>query len=404
MRSIGTLLLGGLLLAVFTDSAAAQISDGVIKIGVLSNQSTVGADASGIAAATAARLAVEDFGGAIKGVPIEVIDEDFAEKADTAALIARRWFDTEKVDVIADMPVSSAALAVQEITRKAKKALLVGGAVTADLTGKACSPFTTHWTDNSRSLTSAVVQGVTEKPGETWFFMSVDYALGASLQRDASAEIERLGGKVVGAVRYPLGSPDLASFLLQAQASQARFIGLGSIGKDTINAIKEAQEFHIQESGQQLTAFLVFIADIHGLGLAAAQGLNVASGFYWDQNEQTRKFAQRMFARHQKMPTKEQAAVYASVRHYLKAVEAAGSDDGRAVNRKMREIPVDYFGQTTTIRPDGRVLYDLTLYKVKSPSASKYPWDYYQPIRVIPKENAFGSAESSICKAENLEP
>ena len=404
MRSIGTLLLGGLLLAVFTDSAAAQISDGVIKIGVLSNQSTVGADASGIAAATAARLAVEDFGGAVKGVPIEVIDEDFAEKADTAALIARRWFDTEKVDVIADMPVSSAALAVQEITRKAKKALLVGGAVTADLTGKACSPFTTHWTDNSRSLTSAVVQGVTEKPGETWFFMSVDYALGASLQRDASAEIERVGGKVVGAVRYPLGSPDLASFLLQAQASQARFIGLGSIGKDTINAIKEAQEFHIQELGQQLTAFLVFIADIHGLGLAAAQGLNVASGFYWDQNEQTRKFAQRMFARHQKMPTKEQAAVYASVRHYLKAVEAAGTDDGRAVNRKMREIPVDYFGQTTTIRPDGRVLYDLTLYKVKSPSASKYPWDYYQPIRVIPKENAFGSAESSICKAENLEP
>ena len=404
MRSIGTLLLGGLLLAVFTDSAAAQISDGVIKIGVLSNQSTVGADASGIAAATAARLAVEDFGGAVKGVPIEVIDEDFAEKADTAALIARRWFDTEKVDVIADMPVSSAALAVQEITRKAKKALLVGGAVTADLTGKACSPFTTHWTDNSRSLTSAVVQGVTEKPGETWFFMSVDYALGASLQRDASAEIERVGGKVVGAVRYPLGSPDLASFLLQAQASQAHFIGLGSIGKDTINAIKEAQEFHIQESGQQLTAFLVFIADIHGLGLAAAQGLNVASGFYWDQNEQTRKFAQRMFARHQKMPTKEQAAVYASVRHYLKAVEAAGTDDGRAVNRKMREIPVDYFGQTTTIRPDGRVLYDLTLYKVKSPSASKYPWDYYQPIRVIPKENAFGSAESSICKAENLEP
>ena len=260
MRSIGTLLLGGLLLAVFTDSAAAQISDGVIKIGVLSNQSTVGADASGIAAATAARLAVEDFGGAVKGVPIEVIDEDFAEKADTAALIARRWFDTEKVDVIADMPVSSAALAVQEITRKAKKALLVGGAVTADLTGKACSPFTTHWTDNSRSLTSAVVQGVTEKPGETWFFMSVDYALGASLQRDASAEIERVGGKVVGAVRYPLGSPDLASFLLQAQASQARFIGLGSIGKDTINAIKEAQEFHLQESGQQLTAFLVFIS------------------------------------------------------------------------------------------------------------------------------------------------
>jgi branched-chain amino acid transport system substrate-binding protein len=404
MRSVVTLTVSSFLLAGFINNASAQISDGVIKIGVLSNQSTVGADASGVAAATAARLAVEDFGGAIKGVPIQVIDEDFAEKPDTAALIARRWFDTEKVDVIADMPVSSAALAVQEIARNAKKTLLVGGAVTADLTGKACSPFTTHWTDNSRSLTSAVVQGVTEKPGETWFFMSVDYALGASLQRDATAEIERLGGKIVGGVRYPLGSPDLASFLLQAQASQAHFIGLASIGKDTIHAVKEAQEFRIQESGQQLAAFLVFISDIHGLGLAAAQGLNVASGFYWDQNEQTRKFAQRMFARHQKMPTKEQAAVYASVRHYLKAVEATGTDDGRVINRKMREMPVDYFGQTGSIRPDGRVLYDLTLYKVKSPSASKYPWDYYQPVRVIPKESAFGGATASACKPENLEP
>jgi branched-chain amino acid transport system substrate-binding protein len=404
MRSVVTLTVSSFLLAGFINNASAQISDGVIKIGVLSNQSTVGADASGVAAATAARLAVEDFGGAIKGAPIQVIDEDFAEKPDIAALIARRWFDTEKVDVIADMPVSSAALAVQEIARNAKKTLLVGGAVTADLTGKACSPFTTHWTDNSRSLTSAVVQGVTEKPGETWFFMSVDYALGASLQRDATAEIERLGGKIVGGVRYPLGSPDLASFLLQAQASQAHFIGLASIGKDTIHAVKEAQEFRIQESGQQLAAFLVFISDIHGLGLAAAQGLNVASGFYWDQNEQTREFAQRMFARHQKMPTKEQAAVYASVRHYLKAVEATGTDDGRVINRKMREMPVDYFGQTGSIRPDGRVLYDLTLYKVKSPSASKYPWDYYQPVRVIPKESAFGGATASACKPENLEP
>ena len=397
MRSVVTLTVSSFLLAGFINNASAQISDGVIKIGVLSNQSTVGADASGVAAATAARLAVEDFGGAIKGAPIQVIDEDFAEKPDIAALIARRWFDTEKVDVIADMPVSSAALAVQEIARNAKKTLLVGGAVTADLTGKACSPFTTHWTDNSRSLTSAVVQGVTEKPGETWFFMSVDYALGASLQRDATAEIERLGGKIVGGVRYPLGSPDLASFLLQAQASQAHFLGLASIGKDTIHAIKEAQEFRIQESGQQLAAFLVFISDIHGLGLAAAQGLNVASGFYWDQNEQTRKFAQRMFARHQKMPTKEQAAVYASVRHYLKAVEATGTDDGRVINRKMREMPVDYFGQTGSIRPDGRVLYDLTLYKVKSPSASKYPWDYYTLVSTTPLEDAFRPMNQGGC-------
>lgn len=384
--------------------ALAQISDGVVKIGVLSNQSAVGSDASGVAAATAARLAVEDFGGAVNGAPIQVIDEDFGEKPDAAALIARRWFDTEKVDAIADMPVSSAALAVQEVARNARKTLLVGGAVTADLTGKACSPFGTHWTDNSRALTTAVVQGVTEGPGDTWFFVAVDYALGASLQRDASAEIVRQGGKIVGGVRYPLGAPDLASFLLQAQASHARFIGLASVGKDTINAIKQAREFRIQESGQQLAAFLVFITDIHGLGLEAAQGLNVASGFYWDQNEETRKFAQRMFARHQRMPTKEQAAVYASVRHYLKAVAASGTDDAATVNRKMREMPVDYFGQTGTIRPDGRVLYDLALYKVKSPAASKYPWDYYQMVRTVSKESAFGSPDEAACKAEKLQP
>jgi len=301
------------------------------------------------------------------------------------------------------MPVSSAALAVQEVARNAKKTLLIGGAVTADLTGKACSPFSTHWTDNSRALTSAVVQGVTESPGDTWFFMTVDYALGASLERYASAEIIKQGGKIIGGVRYPLGAPDLASFLLQAQASRAHFIGLASVGKDTINAIKEAQEFRIQASGQQLAAFLVFITDIHGLGLEAAQGLNVASGFYWDQNEQTRKFAQRMFARHQRMPTKEQAAVYASVRHYLKAIQAAGTDDAGIVNRKMREMPVDYFGQTASIRPDGRVLYDLTLYKVLSPAESKYPWDYYRPLRVISKDRAFGPPEDSACKPENLE-
>jgi branched-chain amino acid transport system substrate-binding protein len=404
MRYAPTLILGGLLLAGGVNNAMAQISDGIIKIGVLSNQSAVGSDASGVAAATAARLAVEDFGGAINGVPVQVIDEDFGEKPDSAALVARRWFDTEKVDAIADMPVSSAALAVQEVARNAKKTLLIGGAVTADLTGKACSAYGTHWTDNSRALTSAVVQGVTEGPGNTWFFVTVDYALGASLQRDASAEITRQGGKIVGGVRYPLGAPDLASFLLQAQASHAHFIGLASVGKDTINAVKEAREFRIQESGQQLTAFLVFITDIHGLGLEVAQGLNVASGFYWDQNEQTRKFAERMFAHHQRMPTKEQAAVYASVRHYLKAIKATGTDDARIVNRQMREMPVDYFGQTAMIRPDGRVLYDLALYKVKSPSASKYPWDYYEPVRVISKDSAFGAPDDGGCKLENLQP
>jgi branched-chain amino acid transport system substrate-binding protein len=403
VRLIGVLMLGWLFAALGATASPAQISDGVVKIGVLSNQSTVGADASGIAAATAARLAVEDFGGSVKGAPIQVIDEDFAEKPDLAALTARRWFDTEKVDVIADMPVSSAALAVQEVARNAKKTVLIGGAATADLTGKACSPYSTHWTDNSRALTAAVVQGVTTKPDESWFFVAVDYALGVSLQRDATAEIGRQGGKVLGGVRFPLGSPDLASFLLQAQASRAHFIGLASVGKDTVNAVKEAREFHLQETGQEIAAFLVFVTDIHGIGLEAAQGLNVAEGFYWDQNGETRKFAERMFAKHQKMPTKEQAAVYASVRHYLKAVEAAGTDDPALVNAQMRKMPVDYFGQTGSIRPDGRVIYDLALYRVKAPSASKYAWDYYEPLRVIPGDKAFGTATDPACPAERLQ-
>ena len=279
MRSAVALIFTALLWAGSIDNASAQISDGVIKIGVLSNQSTVGADASGVAAATAARLAVEDFGGAINSVPVQVIDEDFAEKPDSAALIARRWFDTEKVDAIADMPVSSAALAVQEIARKAKKTLLIGGAATADLTGKACSPFTTHWTDNSRALTSAVVQGVTEKLGETWFFVAVDYARGlrcsATPPPKSSARAARSWAACV--IRW-----DRRIWLrFCSRPRRRRRISSGSpaSGKDTINAIKEAQEFRLQEFGQQLAAFLVFITDIHGLGLAAAQGLNAASGF-----------------------------------------------------------------------------------------------------------------------------
>jgi branched-chain amino acid transport system substrate-binding protein len=367
-------------------TAMAQVSDDMIKIGMLSNQTAVGADASGPAAATAARLAVEDIGGTVLGKPVEVIDADFGEKPDLAATIARGWLDTQKVDAIADMPVSSAALAVQEIVRNAKKTLLVGGAVTSRLTGTACSPYTTHWTDDSYALGSAVVQGAMSAPGDSWFFMAVDYALGASLQNDATAAIEKRGGKVLGGVRFPLGAGDLASFLLQAQTSGAKIIGLASVGKDTVNAVKQAHEFNLQ---QEIAAFLVFITDVDALGLTAAQGLNVAEGFYWDQNEASRQFAQRLFARRHRMPTKEQAAVYVSVRHYLQAVAAAGTDDGEKVNQQMRSMPVDYLGRPASIRADGRVLYDLTFYQVKSPAESKYAWDYYKPVRTIAKEEVF---------------
>ncbi len=396
--SVLRLPIAAIIAAVLLPAAAqAQISDGVVRIGVLSNQTAVGADASGAAAATAARLAVEDFGGMVAGAPIEVIDADFGERPDTAASIARRWFDTEKVDAIADMPVSSAALAVQEIARGAKRSLLVGGAVTSTLTGKACSPYSTHWTDDSYALGKAVAEGTTKAKGETWFFLSVDYALGASLQRDASDAIERLGGKVVGGVRFPLGSGDFASFLLQAQASQAQLIGIASVGHDTVNLVKQAHEFGLQVGGQKLAAFLGFIGDIHALGLEAGQGLNVAEGFYWDQNDQSRDFARRMFARHHVMPSKEQAAVYASVTHYLRAIAATGTDDAEKVNRQMRQMTVDYFGRQARIRADGRVVYDMTLYQVKSPAASKYAWDYYSPVATLSGDTVFRPVNAGGC-------
>jgi branched-chain amino acid transport system substrate-binding protein len=379
-------------------TARAQISDDVVKIGVLADQTAVGAAASGPAAATAAKLAVEDFGGKVAGKPIEVIDADFAEKPDLAASIARRWFDTEKVDAIADMPVSSAALAVQEIARNSKKTVLISGAVTSTLTGKACSPYSTHWTDDSYALGSAVAAGTMMAKNDTWFFMAVDYALGASLQRDASDAIERRGGKVLGGVRFPLGTGDFASFLLQAQSSKAKFVGIASVGQDTVNAVKQAHEFGLKASGQSLAAFLVFITDIDALGLEAAQGLNVAEGFYWDQNEQSRSFAKRMFAAHNRMPTKEQAAVYASVMHYLKAIAASDTDEAGKVNQQMRQMPVDYFGHAGSIRPDGRVLYDMTLYRVKAPRESRYAWDYYQAIETLLKDKVFRPADAGGCE------
>jgi branched-chain amino acid transport system substrate-binding protein len=378
--------------------AFAQISDDVVKIGVLSDITAVGADASGLAAVTAAKLAVEDFGGKVRGKPIEVIDADFAEKPDLAAAIARRWLDTEKVDAIADMPVSSAALAVQEIVRNAKKTLLVGGAVTSNITGSACSPYTTHWTDDSYALGAAVAEGMTSSQADTWYFVAVDYALGASLQRDATGAIERHGGKVLGGVRFPLGAGDLSSFLLQAQSSKAKTIGFAGVGQDTVNFVKQAAEFRLTASGQKLAAFLVFITDIDALGLDAAQGLNVAEGFYWDQNDQARSFSKRMFERHKKMPSKEQAAVYTSVMHYLRAVDATGSDDGATVNAQLRKMKVDFFGRPGTIRADGRVVYDMTLYQVKSPAESKYPWDYYKTVRTLPAADVVRPMSEGGCK------
>jgi branched-chain amino acid transport system substrate-binding protein len=375
--------------------ASAQISDDVVKIGVLSDQAGPGAFASGPGAAYAARMAVRDFGGSVLGKPIVVIDADFQNKTDIAVAIARRWFDTENVDVIADLPFSSAALAVQEIARTKKKVSLIAGAAASDLTGKACSPFTLHWADDTFTLATALASGLLDEGADSWFFLAADYALGFAFQRDATAVVSKRG-KVVGGVRFPVESADFASFLLQAQSSKAKVIGIASVGSTTVDIIKQSAEFGVSPA-QRLAGFLVFISDIDSMGLAVAQGLTVVEGFYWDQNDESRAWAKRFFEDRKMMPTKEQAAVYASVMHYLRAVEAAGTDATESVSDQMHKMPVDFFGRKGSVRPDGRVIFDVSVYQVKSPDESKYPWDYYKELRVIPQSTAYRPIDQGGC-------
>jgi branched-chain amino acid transport system substrate-binding protein len=384
---------------VLAGPADAQISDDVVKIGVLGDQTGVGADASGPNAAYAARMAVRDFGGTVLGKPIEVVDGDILMKPDVAVGVARRWFDTERVDVIVDLPVSSAALAVQEVAREKRKILLIAGAATSDITGKACAPFTLHWADDTFTLATALSEGLLSEGADTWFFLTADYALGNSLQRDATAIISKRG-RVIGGARFPNDSEDFASFLLQAQSSAAKVIGIASVGSNTIKIIKQAAEFGITPK-QKLAGFLVFISDVNSLGLSVAQGLSVVEGFYWDQNEASRMWARRFFAERNAMPTKEQAAVYASVLHYLRAVKAAGTDETVAVTEQMHRMPVDFFGRAGSVRQDGRVLFDVSIYEVKSPSESKYPWDYYKELRVISQKDAYRPLDEGSCKTAN---
>jgi branched-chain amino acid transport system substrate-binding protein len=369
--------------------AAAQISDDVVKIGVLTDESGLYSDIGGTGSFVAAKMAAEDFGGKVRGKPIQIVHADHQNKPDVGSSIMNRWFDNEQVDAVTDLPVSSIGLAAQEIGRQKKRTMLIAGAATSDITGKACSPYTVHWADDTYALASSTARAVVQNGGDTWFFITVDYAFGQAMERDASNFVTASGGKVLGSVRHPLNTADFSSFLLQAQASKAKIIGLANVGGDTENAIKQANEFGITAGGQSLAGFLVFLTEVHSLGLQRAQKLFISDGFYWDQNDQARIWSKRFFQQVGRMPTKQQAAVYASITHYLKAIDATGTDEASAVNAQMRKMPTDYFGHAGSIRPDGRVLYDLTLYQVKSPDESKYDWDYLKPIRAIPKEQAF---------------
>ncbi len=378
--------------ALGVSGAQAQMSDGAIKIGVLTDMSSLYTDLSGAGSVLAARLAVEDFGAAAKGMKVEIISADHQNKADVGSTTARSWYDVEKVDVIVDTPNSGVALAVNEVTREKNKVFLVSGAASSDLTGPKCSPNTVHWTYDTWALANGTGNAIVKTGGDSWFFLTADYAFGHALERDTEAVVTKNGGKVLGKVRHPLNNADFSSFLLQAQSSKAKIIGLANAGGDTTNSIKQAAEFGIVKGGQNLAGLLVFLTDVHGLGLQTAQGLIMTEAWYWDMNDANRAFAKRFAAANKGIhPTMVHAGVYSAVTHYLKAVEAVKSDaDGKAVVEKMKATPTDdsLFGKGT-IRKDGRKIHDMYLFEVKKPAESKGPWDYYKLRSTIPADQAF---------------
>ena len=383
-------------------AARAEITGKVIKIGVLNDQSGLYADLAGQGSVAAAKMAAEEFGGKIGDAKIEVVFADHQNKPDVGSNIARQWYDVDGVDVIVDVPTSSVALAVSQITRDKNKVFLGSSPGTSDLTGKACSPNTIHWTYDTYALAHTTGSAVVQTGGDTWFFLTADYAFGQALERDTAAVVTESGGKVLGSVRHPLNTTDFSSFLLQAQSSKAKVVGLANAGGDTTNAIKQAAEFGIVGGGQKLAALLLFITDVHSLGLKTAQGLTFTESFYWDLNDKTREWSKRFAKASPKgmMPSMTVAGNYAAVLHYLKALEALGGNphDGAKVVAKMKEIPTDdpLFGQGP-LRIDGRRIIPAYLFEVKKPEESKYPWDYYKLIATISPEDAAKPLEASEC-------
>jgi branched-chain amino acid transport system substrate-binding protein len=381
-------------------SAYAEMTDNVIKIGVLSDMSSLYTDLSGQGSVVAAQMAVEDFGGKIGETPIEIVSADHQNKADVGSNIARQWLDVDQVDLIVDVPNSGVALAVNEIVKEKNKVFLISGAASSALTGDKCSPNTVHWTYDTWSLANGTGKAIVKTGGDTWFFITADYAFGHALEKDTSAVVEANGGKVLGAVRHPLNNADFSSFLLQAQSSGAKVIGLANAGADTTNAIKQAAEFGIVAGGQSMAGLLIFLTDIHALGLPTAQGLIFTEAFYWDANDASRAFAKKFAERNRDIhPTMIHAGVYASVTHYLKAISATGSDsDGKAAVAKMKELPtVDPLFGKGTIRADGRKVHDMYLFEVKKPEESKGPWDYYKLRATIPVAEAFRPLDQGGC-------
>jgi len=379
-------------------TAHAQIAKDTIKIGVLADMSSLYADLGGPGSVEAAKMAVEDFGGSVGGKKIEVVSGDHQNKPDVGASIARQWFDQNGVDMITDLTTSSVALAVQEVAREKNKVILITGAASSDLTGKACAPTSVHWMYDTVALANGTGAAVVKAGGDTWFFITADYAFGHALERDSSEVVQANGGKVLGSVKVPLNTADFSSFLLQAQSSKAKIIGLANAGGDTINSIKQAAEFGIVAGGQKLAGLLVFVTDVHSLGLNTARGLQLTEGFYWDQDDQTRTWSKKFFDRMKKEPTMVQAGVYSAVTHYLNAIKSANSIDGPAVIKQLKSGPINDFAvRSGKIQDDGSLVHDMYLFEVKKPSESKGRWDDYKLLATVPGDQAFQSLEASRC-------
>jgi branched-chain amino acid transport system substrate-binding protein len=368
-----------------------------VKIGILNDQSGVYADYGGKYSVEAAKMAIEDFGGEVLGQKVEMVTADHQNKPDLAASIARRWYDTENVDMITELTTSSVALAVQELSGEKKKIDIVVGAATSRITGDACTPYGFHWSFDTHALAVGTGGALAEAGGDTWFFLTADYAFGYSLEKDTSDIVKAKGGKVLGSVRIPLNSSDFSSFLLQAQSSKAKIIGLANAGLDTTNSIKQAAEFGIVKGGQKLAGLLMTLAEVNGLGLEAAQGLVLTEGFYWDHDDKARAFSERFFKRTGRMPSMIHAGTYSATLSYLKAVKAAGTKDSEAVAKKLKELPVDDAFAQGKVLANGRMVHDMYLFEVKAPSESKKPWDYYKLLATVPGDKAFFTAKESGC-------
>jgi branched-chain amino acid transport system substrate-binding protein len=398
MKSLAATLLAGLAFAASGGAATAQISDDVVKIGVLTDMSSLYADATGKGSLAAVQMAVADYGSKVKGKPVEVIAADHQNKPDVGVNIARNWYDNEKVDAIFDVPTSSVALPISALTREKNKININSGGGSSDITGVACSPNTVHWTYDTYSLSNVAGKAMVKRGEDTWFFVTADYAFGMALERDAANIVKETGGKVLGDVRHPLNSSDFSSFLLQAQASEAKVVALANAGGDTTNALKQASEFGITKGGQKMIALLQEITDTHSLGIKETQGLIVTDAFYWDMNDETRAFSKRFNEKVGHMPTMIQAGLYSATMHYLKAIEAIGTDEAPKVMAQMRATPInDFFAKGGKIRIDGRMVHDMYLFEVKKPEESKGEWDLYKLLATVPGDEAFRPLDKGGC-------